>query len=504
MVGHQENVRDWISASDIIVHASKKPEPGATVVIEAMSLGKPVVATFTGAPPELIDDGISGILCKPDSPEDLACKLMELLDDENLAHKIGQTARSIALERFSAERMAREVEDVFKEVALETTKSKCVLFTLCIHRRGGQEMAMRNAMKVVDLRSFKPIVAVLNLKEKGTFSDELQKLELGVMVRCIGRLRNPINVLRTAYWLTTLIKEKNVKLVFSSGGPAHLYSRIAALITKTPIITYETFIFKDYFWQNGPIYALDFLLGTDAYLSSGKLASETLRRASLWKNPVHYLPYMVDLDIFDYHKSGIELRKRLNIPLVAFVFSMVARIQEWKGQDIFIEAAIQILKEAPDTYFLVFGEPTFDQDTIYFNFLRKKVESSGFIKQIIFTGFLEDSAYAYAASSVICHCSKTPEPFGMVVLEAFAMKKPVIATSNGGTLEVVEHDIDGWLVLPGSVEELGLAMKRVLKERDRLAVMGEHGYQKVKETYNQQQFVSGINSIISNYIKGSS
>lgn len=116
LVGHQENVRDWMSASDIIVHASKTPEPGALAVMEALSLGKPVVATFCGAPCELIADGISGILCKPDSAEDLASCVTKLLDDENLASKIGKTARNIALERFGAERMTREVEEVLKAV----------------------------------------------------------------------------------------------------------------------------------------------------------------------------------------------------------------------------------------------------------------------------------------------------------------------------------------------------------------------------------------------------
>ncbi len=209
---------------------------------------------------------------------------------------------------------------------------------------------------------------------------------------------------------------------------------------------------------------------------------------------------MVDLDIFDYNKSGTELRKRLNIPPDAFVFSMVARIQEWKGQDIFIKAAIQILKQASDVYFLVFGEPTFEKDKTYFNTLKKEIESSGFGEHIIFAGYLEESVYAYAASNVICHCSKTPEPFGMVILEALAMKKPVIGTDNGGPLEMIEHGIDGWLVSSGSVEELVLAMERCLKERNLLAIVGEHGCQKVRKIYNQHQYASGINSLISKYI----
>jgi glycosyltransferase involved in cell wall biosynthesis len=246
---------------------------------------------------------------------------------------------------------------------------------------------------------------------------------------------------------------------------------------------------------------LNFLLGADAYVSCGRLAAETLRRAALWNPIVYYLPFMVDFEVFDYRKSGFPLRRRLFIPENVFVLSMVARIQEWKGQDVFVEAAMRILKEAPDTYFLIFGEPTFDRDRVFFDYLRNKVEASGLKKQIILAGYMAESVYAYAASDVICHCSKTPEPFGMVIIEAFAMKKPVIATACGGPLESVEDGKNGYLVSPANVEELVSAMKRCLKEKSRMAEMGEHGYRKAMEVYSPEKFAAKINSFISEYTR---
>lgn len=501
LVGHQENIRDWIAASDIIVQPLRIPEASSVALREAMFLGKPVVATSYGDSLEFIEDGISGILCKPDSPQDLASKIIKLLDNQDLADKIGQAARNIAVESFSAERMTREVEGVIKQVFLEKAGKKKVLFSFSTCKRSGHEMSMRNIIKVLDEEKFKPIAVFLCLREEGGFPDELRKMGVEIFIRRIGRLRQPLNVLRTVQYLIHLIKKENVKLIFTSGGHNHSYCRIASLFTRSPIIAHETFIFKRYLWQNGPIHALNFLLGIDAYVSCGRFASETLRRASLWKKPVHYLPFMVDREIFDYRKSGIGLRKGLNISADAFVFSMVARIQEWKGQDVFIEAAIQILKEAPDTYFLIFGEPTLKKDMLYLRFLKEKAESSAFTKQIIFAGLLEDSAYAYAASDVICHCSKTAEPFGMVITEAFAMKKPVIATAIGGPLETVEPGKDGYFVSPNNVEELVLAMKRCLKEKHQLCVLGEYGYKKARDIYGRENFSSRMNLIIARYIQ---
>ena len=499
LAGHQDNVRDWMSASDIIVHPLRVPDAGSVVVKEAMALGKPVVVTAYSNSFELIDDGVSGVLCPPDSAEDLASKIISLLDDEDLADKIGKAAKDVALRRFSVEAMAREIEGVVGEV-ISKTKKKCILFTLSSCKRSGHETAMRDIIQALDSEKYSPLVLFLCLNAEGSFPDELRDMGVDVLVRHVGRLREPVNVIRTVSCLRRLLKEKNVRLVFSAGGHNHVYSRIASLIARRPIVAHETFIFARYLWQNSPIHAFNFLLGADAYLSCGKLASETLRQASLWKPPIYYLPFMVDLNIFDYRKSGIAIRKSLNIPMSVFVFSMVARIQEWKGQDIFIEAALEILKEAPDTYFLIFGDAS-DQDKDYFDSIRERADSTKCRKQIIFAGYLAESVYAYAASDVICHCSKTAEPFGLVIIESFAMKKPVIATAIGGPIESVENGKDGYLIQPGSVDELVSVMRKCLKEKDHLAAMGEYGYQKAREAYSQQQFASGINSIVAKYIQ---
>ena len=412
MVGHQDNARDWISASDVIVHSTVIPDAASVVIREAMFLGKPIVATSDRSTLEFIEDGISGVLCKPCSPGDLALKVIRLLDDAGLAVKISHTAKAIALERFSAQRMTRQVEEVLINIVPKMQEKKRILFTFSSSSRSGHETSMRNVINVLDRQQYEPLAVFLCLKQEGAFPEELRKMGMEVVIKNIGRLRNPFNLLRTVYWLSGFIKAKQVKLVFTSGGHNHVYSRLAALLARRPVIAHETFIFEKHLWQNNPIQVLDFLLSANAYVSCGRCASESLRRAVIWKKPVYALPPMVDTDIFDYRKSGLALRQRLYIPADAFVFSMVARIQEWKGQDIFIEAALQILKESPDTYFLIFGEPTFDEDGVYLGLLKEKVASAGCAKQIIFAGLLEDSVYAYAASDVICHCSKTPEPFG--------------------------------------------------------------------------------------------
>ena len=81
-------------------------------LLEAMAAGVPVVQPRHGAFPELLEATGGGILCEPDDPASLADGLESLLTDELRARELGERGRRAVLERFTAERMARGVEEV--------------------------------------------------------------------------------------------------------------------------------------------------------------------------------------------------------------------------------------------------------------------------------------------------------------------------------------------------------------------------------------------------------
>jgi glycosyltransferase involved in cell wall biosynthesis len=76
--------------------------------IEAMAAGKAVVASQTGPGPELIDDGVSGLLCNPHDPSSIANQIIRLLKDASLRRRLGATARKIAVERYSLDKIVRQ------------------------------------------------------------------------------------------------------------------------------------------------------------------------------------------------------------------------------------------------------------------------------------------------------------------------------------------------------------------------------------------------------------
>ena len=114
--GHQANVFPFISKMDIIVHASIKPEPFGRVIIEAMVLGKPVIATKMGGPLEIIDDGVNGILIPANSPQMLANTIHELLNNRDKVTSISQEAIKTINAKFNMEKTVKEIENIFEEV----------------------------------------------------------------------------------------------------------------------------------------------------------------------------------------------------------------------------------------------------------------------------------------------------------------------------------------------------------------------------------------------------
>ena len=93
--GFQSNIPEWMQAMDIVVHASDR-EPFGIVVIEAMALGKPVVAGAEGGPSETITPGVDGLLSSYGDAAALAAAVLRYLNNPSFAEQVGAAARKRA------------------------------------------------------------------------------------------------------------------------------------------------------------------------------------------------------------------------------------------------------------------------------------------------------------------------------------------------------------------------------------------------------------------------
>jgi glycosyltransferase involved in cell wall biosynthesis len=87
-----------------------------TVTIESLAVGVPVVATRVGGTPEVVDDGVTGLLVPPRSPRALAAAVLRLVDDAELRRAMGRAGVATVHERFSIDRRVRDIESIYDEL----------------------------------------------------------------------------------------------------------------------------------------------------------------------------------------------------------------------------------------------------------------------------------------------------------------------------------------------------------------------------------------------------
>lgn len=193
------------------------------------------------------------------------------------------------------------------------------------------------------------------------------------------------------------------------------------------------------------------------------------------------------IDTSFYKPSSIENNK--------FMISCIGRLEIWKGQHILIDAAEKIVKEIPDIEILLIGAGDFESE------LKRRVNNKGLEKNILFTGHITNVKDYIEKSSLIVHTSIVPEPFGMVIIEAMALEKVVIATNFGGPVEIIENGVDGILVPPENPEVLADEIVKLSKNTDLRNTLSKQARIKVLEKFDVVQYAKKIENVYQQYLQ---
>jgi glycosyltransferase involved in cell wall biosynthesis len=115
LLGHIEEVRDFVASLDLLVVPSRS-EGSPVVAMEAMALGKPVVATAVGGVPEVVPGGETGVLVQAGDAQALADGILELLRDPARAQEMGERGRQRAAREFDVNDMVEKTKAVYADV----------------------------------------------------------------------------------------------------------------------------------------------------------------------------------------------------------------------------------------------------------------------------------------------------------------------------------------------------------------------------------------------------
>lgn len=113
--GFQEDIAAHLRLCWVTAVPSVHPEPFGLVVVESMAAGVPVIASRIGGLPEIVTDGVAGLLVEAEQPEALATAMVRVLEDSDLRHRLA--SRCIAeSERFSMDHFVQRMEAIYREV----------------------------------------------------------------------------------------------------------------------------------------------------------------------------------------------------------------------------------------------------------------------------------------------------------------------------------------------------------------------------------------------------
>lgn len=115
LLGERPSAADELAAADVFALSSIW-EGSPLSVAEALLLGRPVAVTAVGAVPEVVQDGVTGRLVEPRSPEALAEAILDLLADPVRARRLADAGHAVAVERFAPDVLVRAVEQQYREV----------------------------------------------------------------------------------------------------------------------------------------------------------------------------------------------------------------------------------------------------------------------------------------------------------------------------------------------------------------------------------------------------
>lgn len=115
--------------------------------------------------------------------------------------------------------------------------------------------------------------------------------------------------------------------------------------------------------------------------------------------------------------------------------------------------------------------------------LRSLAASLGVAERVGFLGYVEDMPSLYASTALVVQSSLT-EGMPNVILEAAYLKVPIVATDVGGTREVIEHGVSGWLLKAGSTSALVDALRRYYASRAEFETMAQRASDRVVEQFS--------------------
>lgn len=196
--------------------------------------------------------------------------------------------------------------------------------------------------------------------------------------------------------------------------------------------------------------------------------------------------------VFPLLKYGFEkwaeVREGYGIRPESNIVGIVARLEDVKNHKLFLDSAELILKEEPDTVFIIAGGGSLENE------LKEYAKKKGIGKSVIFTGFQEDITNVMNIIDINTLTSKK-EALSLSLIEGMSINIPVVATNSGGPNEVVADGVSGYIVENDNPKAFADAVVELIRDPEKREKMGNEGEKITRDLFAPETMVFNLERI---------
>ena len=302
--------------------------------------------------------------------------------------------------------------------------------------------------------------------------------------------------------LRKLLREINPDIVHSNGFKMHVLGAIAKQ-SSVPLIWH----IHDYVHSRPLVTRVmkRFRRRCSFALANSSSVEQDLRTTFGQRFPVKTLYNVVDTMVFCPNGPSLDLDSLAGLPPAdqnTVKIGMLATLARWKGHETFLRA-IAMLPPELDFRGYVIGGALYQTNGSQYSIteLRALAEELGISDRVGFIDFVDEPATAMRSLDIVVHASTKPEPFGLVIAEAMACGRAVIASEAGGVMEIIDAEVNALSHSPGDAARLAQHLISLATNSELRKKLGLAGRAVVQERFNRERLVKDLAPIYSQLVK---
>lgn len=362
---------------------------------------------------------------------------------------------------------------------------------------GGIEVATLRIARAARERGIESVAFCPGLESPIARQFAAENFEIASYRRVEPSVRRPLRFLQNSLWFAAEFRRRRIDLVHCSDILGAYYAGLGGRLARLPVLSHVRTRYDEL-----PVREQRFLRPVQHFAF---VSRDTWDRFSI-PVPEHRATVVYDGIEVDRRGDGEEDRRDIcdefAIPSEATIVGMIARVAPQKDYITLIRAAARLVESRQDIRFLIVGEnAAVESYRVHFAEVQHAIAAAGLERFFIFTGFRADVPRFMRALDIFV-LSTHAEGLPLVILEAMAHGKPVVATNVDGVPEVVVDGRTGLLHPHQDDRALADALGSLLEDPQRAAQMGEAGRAHVRLHFSERSFGDAVERLYRTLLAG--